>query len=386
MLYCVVQYDLMGKHRNRNKWYNFIWFYLTTISGLSYRMGGDGMEYFWQYPMYTISDGFGWDALTAYINRLPGWVLLNKLCKQVSNEYWFFKLIHAIIVNYLYYNFIKKYAPHIFSATLVFFVLLYFNLNFQILRQTLAMGFFLYSIQYYESKKWLKYFCVNLLAISFHESALISFVFPFMKLIKINKLTALIILSTAIFLFFMGPVLFSYIIFIVPEIYVNKVVYYSSNDDSVSLVSFLLNIILSVVIPLIVIYRSNDKYSIINMGTLFYGLSFSVGCNVDIFYRFSYFFQIFFYLFYINLLFDISLFGFQKQQAKSITKIKVPIKNRSYKQTFLILILLFLAYRGRMYFTSYGDTNMPSWIQYYPYSSIIFQDTDPLREEFIKKL
>lgn len=380
MLYCILQYDIKEEKKYKKTWYAFIWAYLTIISGLSYRLGGDGMVYVWQYPMYTTYDGFSLEALTSYSNRLPGWVALVKCCKLISDEYWVFKLIHAIVVNSLIGYFVKYNAKHIFTTTLFYFVLMYFDLNFQLLRQVVAMGLFLYGIKYIRNNQLIKYYIINVLAILFHESALIGLVFPLMSLVKINKISLPIWLSFVCILYIFGATVFSNLLVYASTFMMEKAAYYSFDMESPSVLSMIFNITLSAIIPLIVIAHQREKCTVVNLGAVLYGLCYIVGCNVPIFYRFTYFYQIFFYIFYVDLIYSLSKYGFSFFYNNSHKIVK------QFKFVYLVLIVAFLIFRGRVYFSTYGDTNMPNWVQYYPYSSILSKDTNDLREEFIRRL
>lgn len=370
IIFCVIHFDICGYNKNSHKWYLVIWIYLTLVSGLAYRLGGDGIVYVWQYPyLYNTDEGFGWTALTSYQNRLPAWVLLNKLCKLVTGDYWFFKFVHAIIVNSLFGYYIKTNTKHIFSSTLIYFVLLYFDLNFQLLRQVLAIGFFLYGLKYYNTNKWLKYYLICTVAVLFHESALIAFVFPIMKTISYNKKTMFLLLGLVFVLFYVGNKFFNSLLFSLPELFAEKAITYESAGQSSSLVTLFFNIVLSSIIPVIAVCYKKKK-DINSIGAITYGLCYAIGCNVPIFYRFSFYFQLFFYIFYIDLFFSIC-----SSVAHSIKK------KDALVFLYLSIVFLFLVFRGRMYFSNYGDTGKPSWVQYYPYSSIITKEKNPDREQ-----
>lgn len=388
IFYCILNYDLRGNVKNREKWFKFILLYLIIVSGLSYRMGGDGIAYVWEYPMYTTNDGIGWDALTAYRARQPGWVLLVKLCKLITSDYWFFKLIHAIILNTLFLYGIKRLTKYVFTGILFYFVLLYFDLNFQLLRQSLAMGIFIYSLHFFESKSWLKYYLGIAIAISLHESALICLLFPIMRYIKINKWSMLaFFLGFILIIVYSESIIVSILSSYIPVGLQEKVVTYANNIEIGNKFSSYLNILLSVIIPFLVVFmkRDDDDETILK-GTIFYGLSYSMGLAIPIFYRFSGFFQLLYLLAFVDLFFAIAHSGLRVPhyyKLKNRKKIKLGAQSRAL---FVIMIFAFLLFKGRAYFLPYGETGMPSWVQYYPYSSVITKKSPSSREEFILKL
>ena len=61
-------------------------------------------------------------------------------------------------------------------------------------------GFFLLSIDFYLNNKWFKYYFLAFLSLGFHYSAIILFVLPFLKKIKINIYSLFIMSLFAIIL------------------------------------------------------------------------------------------------------------------------------------------------------------------------------------------
>ena len=387
LLYCIFKYDIHQDKKNKWNWYHFIMFLLILISGLGYRMGGDGMAYLAQYKFYSIDDGFGWDALTCYPNRMPGWVLLVKICKCITEDYWLFKLVHATILNILIFASIKRLTNMVFTTLLFYFVLIYFDINFQILRQAISMGLFLYSIRYIQDKRWLRYYLCILLAISFHEGAVICLLFPLFLIVKFDKKSIVIFSSIVVIISIFGETIVMFLIDrIVPDLLADKTTYYSKDIDSVGGV-WILNLCLSVVIPAIYVYISRDEHGIkcVKIGALVYGIIYVMNFFFPILYRFSYYFQLFFYIIYIELFYRIACNkGFKVIFEKVINK--TVIRSKESRLKFIILIILFIIIRARMYFLPYGETGMPTWVQYYPYSSVLFEDSDVDREKFIKRL
>ena len=66
----------------------------------------------------------------------------------------------------------------------MYFVCYYLNFNFNSIRQTIAISFFLLGYEHLVNKKWVKYYIYCLCAFMFHASAIICFIFPLFYLIK----------------------------------------------------------------------------------------------------------------------------------------------------------------------------------------------------------
>lgn len=389
IFYCILNYDLRGNIKNREKWFIFILFYLILVSGLSYRMGGDGIVYVWEYPMYTTNDGITWDALTRYPSRQPGWVLLVKMCKLITSDFWFFKLIHAIILNTLFLLGIKRLTNYVFTGILFYFVIIYFDLNFQLLRQSLAMGIFIYSLRFFKTKSWLKYFFWISIAISIHESALICLLLPIIRFIKINKWSMMAFsFVSVLILVFSESIIVSILSFYIPIGLQDKVVTYANEIEIGNRFNSYLNFLLSVIIPFLIVFmKRNDKEDeSILKGTIFYGLSYSMGLVIPIFYRFSYFFQLLYLLVFVDLFISIAHSGLRFPHYYKLKNRKILKHGAQSRFIFVILFIAFLSFKSRVYLSPYGDTGMPNWVQYYPYSSVIFKNSPKLREEMIIKL
>lgn len=388
IFYGVLTYDIRQKNDTKSSYYHFIMIVLILISGLGYRMGGDGMAYMFEYPQYNVKEGFSWAALNSYPGRQPAWVLLCKICRSFTEEYWLFKLVHAILVNCMVFYGLKRLTSYRFTAILFYFVLIYFEINFQVLRQAMAVGLFLVAIQYMRDNKWIKYYLLVALAIAFHETALVCIAFPLIKFIRIDKSGLMLIAGISLIaILFSSNILDSIINIDLPEEYADKWSYYTNDIDTSSTFSSYLNVLLSFVIPTVYIFfrKTNHGDVLVEKGALMYGLLYILGLYFPIIYRINLYFIFFFYLAYIDLIYDLSKYGLSLFES-NVRKIKSITLSGTKALTYVTLIIVFLGIKSRFYFSEYGDTGMPAWVQYYPYTSVIFKDIDKTREEFIHRL
>ncbi len=116
-----------------------------------------------------------------------GYLLLNSLVKLFTDHTSFIFIVVALIINVLILKSIKTYTPYALTAILIYFVGFYLNLNFGLLRQGIAIGIFFYSLKYINSKEPFKYFILNIIACSFHISAIIVLPFYFILKIRLTK-------------------------------------------------------------------------------------------------------------------------------------------------------------------------------------------------------
>ena len=143
-----------------------------------------------------------------------GWVFLCYLFKPVG----FFAMIAvlALFNCIVYYRFIIKYVPPAYYWLAVFIYV--FDPSFMLIqasamRQALAIGLFLISLDYLYKKDALRYFLCGSLAALFHTSALILFPVYLLRLFnwKITNLRAIGIFTIFVLTYVLGESLLPYI-------------------------------------------------------------------------------------------------------------------------------------------------------------------------------
>ena len=199
----VFQFDLKGKKSGKSFWYYFIFFVLVLVAGLRYKVGGDTypvMDYFMYQPDLN--------HLTSYhfveTRYPPLWIIFVSAIKSISNEFFVFQLIHAIIVNSAFFLFFKKHSNKSFTCILIYAVLLYFNYNTEIIRTALSVSLFLlFGYDFLIQKKWIKYSVVIFLSLGFHYESFILILFVLCHLTKNNSFlhSAIILIGTLSFMF-----------------------------------------------------------------------------------------------------------------------------------------------------------------------------------------
>ena len=229
---------------------------------------------------YDIQEGF----LSRDIE--PAFILLSKIFSFYEYGYIFVFVCFTCLAYYLIYKFLKYFNIVYWGS--VFFVLFQFPFMFDnIIRQSVAIALFAYSIQYMLSNNVKKYIILNLIGFCFHYSAFICLLLYFVAIplskVRINKYFA---------------VLFILILFVSYKIHLNEIVvkwlllqthysYYSEyidlfKSDTGSGITIPIKTILFI-IPLF-LYNNKDDRSvkiIINMSYLagclyLFSVSFSV--------------------------------------------------------------------------------------------------------------
>ncbi|MBE6292659.1 MAG: EpsG family protein [Bacteroidales bacterium] len=168
----------MAKIGGESKWYYFNLVVLILLAGLRYRVGGDTLMYmsvFEECP--TLDELKYFDFDTAQYN--PLWYIFNAVSKSIYDDFFFFQLIHACIVNPIFFSFFRKYCPnYYFSVILLYYVGYFCYFNMEVLRESLCICVLLLVTRFLLEKRWLPYYVMCVLALFMHYSALVMFLFP----------------------------------------------------------------------------------------------------------------------------------------------------------------------------------------------------------------
>ncbi len=178
LLYPVVKYDLMAKTGGENKWYYLNLFVLVLLAGLRYRVGGDTLMYMGMYnEMPSIDELSYFDFDSALYN--PLWYIYCSIPRSISEEFWVFQIIQAIIVNSVFFHFFRKYSPkYYFSVILLYYIGYYCYFNMEILREVLCICILMLMTSWLFNGKLRYYYLGCVVALFIHYSAIIMLLFP----------------------------------------------------------------------------------------------------------------------------------------------------------------------------------------------------------------
>lgn len=188
ILCCAVYFDLghVDNPRLKNICYMSLLIWFTAVSGFAYNVGSDIPGYMRQYAEIASLHFESWDDLSYFENRQPGWMILNVLCTAVSSRFVVLQCVIAIFANCVFFYFIKEHTKYIFIGVFLYAVCLYLNFNFNTLRQTISIAFFLVGYEYLLKKKWSQYYIYCFAAFMFHSTAAICFLFPLFYFVRID--------------------------------------------------------------------------------------------------------------------------------------------------------------------------------------------------------
>lgn len=375
LLFCIIQYDINRVKEYREFHIRLVLLIFVLVSGFAYRLGGDGINYGNEYVQYGNITDISFSYLMGFQGRMPGWVMLCTLCKSITSDYWLFKLVHAILLNLSYVLVVKRNTRYSFTALLFYFVLIYFNQNFQLLRESLAISFFFFALPSYYRGEWLKYYIYVIIAISFHEGAVFLLLLPLLKILGINKYSiCLYLLSGILFISHASSILEMLMGVQLDGEVQGKIFHYTKQMDSQYDFSYWGNSVLNIFFPLLILYYYyKKKIEIVYLYPAIAGIFvYLVSLVVPIAYRLSNYFLIFNYMLIID--FIIKLIS----QMKLGSSLRLSIS--------FLFISSFILFKARMYLLNYGETNIPSYVQYYPYASVFEKYEDPTRERLYNML
>lgn len=177
MLIATYAFDLRGHRRFYTFSYWGFFIALVLIAALRYRLGTDSVTYengYIDFPSIWELEKFKFSA----IRYEPGFLAFASIPRSISSDFTLFQFFHAFVVNLVIFWFIKSNSTHRFLYLTLYFIVMYFNLNMQVLRESLAVCCFLLAWPAFRDGKWLLYYLLTLLACTFHTSAFLLLMLP----------------------------------------------------------------------------------------------------------------------------------------------------------------------------------------------------------------
>lgn len=344
---------------------------LILVAGLRWRLGSDTPIYMRQFFHET---PLLWklQAEDMMLGLKPFWKLLNSVVYSFFGKFYVLQLIHAAIVNILFFTYFKKHSQYIFFCILLYFFWLYFSMSMQIMKASFSIAICLFANDFLIERKWVKSYFLYFIALMFHpQTALLLFMPLFLNLrFNIRGILFLVIglITGYAIQHYLADFLFVFEA-IGDDKITNKAYGYTNviveADNSflrmVTSVGILIFEILS-----IIYVKKRTKIDISNIEPfLMLGMaSILVQVNVELFYRYTFYFS-----FYFILLFSYIAQYFERNNRKlSIGLLFVKV--------FIFFLPLLICIHANRFF---------QLIRYVPYSSILKMDVNKARENSYMK-
>jgi hypothetical protein len=187
-------------------------FLIFIFLGLRYNYGNDYETYITIFDRVNNNGDLAFDPST-YIFYEPGWMMLNWICRPIG--FFGMTMVLALFYSITIYSLIKKYVPHHYYCLAVFLVV--FNPGFLLIhstamRQTVAILFFLWSINFIIQKKIIRFFLCIAVAAPFHYTSLtILLISPFFfDNRKVGLMYGSLLFGVYLFFFLFGSFLAPY--------------------------------------------------------------------------------------------------------------------------------------------------------------------------------
>lgn len=200
-------YDVRGVTKYRFAYYVFTCIILILVAGLRYRVGLDTNAYMRSFnqPYYPTLDQFSWFA--NYGSDI-GWVFINAIAKSVGCGFYTVQIIQALIVNVAVFWFIRRHSPKPFLGILLFFMFQWWNYCFEAMRESLAIAFYLFALDALITHNSLKRYYLRIWpAALVHTFGFVTFLFPLIRYIKVNKYLPFIAVAFLGVFFFIGDII-----------------------------------------------------------------------------------------------------------------------------------------------------------------------------------
>lgn len=146
-----------------------------------------------------------------------GYVYLNKFLANVSDHHQIVFIVTSVYIYFVFGRFIYKHSNMIWLSVFLFFMLGYFDLSMNRLREMLAIATILLSYDFIVAKKPVKFFLTVVAATMFHTAAIAFFAaYPLSKL-HLSKKLVTIIFSLAVIGFVLFNLILNHLIMLFPR-------------------------------------------------------------------------------------------------------------------------------------------------------------------------
>lgn len=354
-------YDINGRTKNRDFWYNVMLVVFILIAGLRWRLGVDTPNYLGDfYHRYPTLEDFSIDDYG--IAKSPFFVLINSIVKSLGGRFYIVQLIQATIVNVLVFRYIKRHSAYIFTCLFFYSFICYFTYNMETMRAGISIVICLFANDYILDKKWLKGYLLYLLALMFHPQTIVMFVLPLLFFMRFNK-KGIILLIMAFFIGrILNEVLHDYLFLFEGDdalerkatMYVDSEKYGEQGGNLNFYIAQIFFPIMFLLFSLFYIKKDNPKSEILKLEPfLMIGIAFIIiRANLNIAYRFVDVYKIYFVFFFSELF------------VKLIVNAKKLDKAVAYTRSFAILFPIIFFY------LIYQYEDQQKGHRYIPYNSI----------------
>lgn len=225
--------DFFNNERLKNIFFYASFMLLVLFGGLRFDTGWDypGYQYYYE-KVPIITDLFTHYTDFSSIYFEPGFKLLMSLLKFIGVNFQGLIFIINLITTWLFFVFINrtgKFLNYKNVMVLLYFSTVFLYTNFSVLRQGIAIGIWLLSLNYL-NKNNLKYYIFVLIGCLFHYTLLIFFILPVMIYLKPRSKFIILLMVAATLVYILGIKWINLLSPLFPDFIQDKLNHYWSSD------------------------------------------------------------------------------------------------------------------------------------------------------------
>ncbi len=344
--------------------------YLAFLAANRYDVGFDYFQYTINYSMLDECSSFS-QALKAHDVYEPGYVMLEYLLCQISTDYEFFLLAHALIVNVIFAISIICYSRSVYISSVLYLTMNVFAVSMNFSRQILAIAIVFAGFGLLKKRKYFTFSLIIILASTFHLSMLLMFVAVVLCIIKPKKSIYAVLFFAAMIVLCFSDEIIEFVCEKIPKysIYIGRI-YLSMNGDT-----HICAIIaaLSIIVILFYFFSSWKEYSQsvdIYANIAFISLIISIAMEKHyILDRFQFVFSAFYIIIIADLMWYLCKSGPSYiVKLKSVNEKRVLLKNKEFWSLIVNVVAAFvLVFLTTENYTYAADTGSH---RAYPYTTM----------------
>ncbi len=188
LLILSIHYDICKNTKEKTFWIRFVLFVFVMLAGLRYRIGIDTIRYIGKfYDVYPNLSKLSWEDFS--IGSDPLYMLLNSIVKSLGCRFYVVQILHALFVNFLLFNYVKKHSEYLFTFLVFYFVIFYYGYNADTMRASMSIVVCLYANDYILQKNYIKGYVLYSIGCLFHISTVLLLVTPLLFKLKLNYIS-----------------------------------------------------------------------------------------------------------------------------------------------------------------------------------------------------
>lgn len=191
IIFYIYKFDIRNQKSNRYLSYWFLFVLLVCLAGFRYYIGTDTYQYRQEYDSYPDIFNFSYSDFTK-VRYQPLWMILVMVLRFFSNSFMLLQFVVAVILNLGVFKRVLQFSPKPFVSIFIYFTLFYLLSNFELIRESVAVGIFLlFGLNYLLKKQFLKFYLCAIVCYLFHPGSIVLLLLPFVPIKPIRPSKAI---------------------------------------------------------------------------------------------------------------------------------------------------------------------------------------------------